>query len=357
MTDWTSLLKGQRVVRLNATLFPVDDYEAETFARYGLAPVLVEATTPEEMIPHVAECDAVCVVSASMPAWVMESLSKCRVISRYGIGTDKLAVDMATRQGILVTNVPEFCTDEMGDHAMTLLLAVARNLPAMSQALADGAWSRARRLANTSRRLAGHVLGLVGFGHSAQALAKRAKGFGLQILATRRNMNVPSRVADELGVKMVDLDTLLAKSDYVSLHLPLGPDTYHLLDETMLRKMKPDAVLINVARGAIVDETALVAALREGRLGGAGIDTFQQINPFTEVETPPQHPFLELDNVVLTPHVAALSADSKRELVKGAIENLVTVLSGHWPCPEHRVNPDVMPRVPLADYDSQLLKD
>ena len=357
MTDWAQLLRGCRVVRLNANLFPVDEYESSVFAQYGLSPELVEAYTPEEMIPRVADCDAVCVVSASMPARVMESLARCRVISRYGIGTDKLAVDAATRKGILVVNVPEFCNDEMGDHAMSLLLAVTRKLPQMSRVVAKGAWSTGRKLAYANRRLAGRVLGLVGFGNSAQAMAQRAMGFGLRILATRRNLHAPSPAARELGVEMVDLDTLLAESDYVSLHLPLSPETYHLLDEARLRKMKPGAVLINIARGALVDETALAAALREGRLGGAGIDTFEQITPFTEVEEPPRHPFLGLENVVLTPHVAALSADSKRVLTKGAVENLVAVLSGHWPRPDHMVNPGVIPRLPLAEYDGTLFED
>jgi glyoxylate reductase len=178
----------------------------------------------------------------------------------------------------------------------------------------------------------------------------------MRIMATRRNMNAPTREADELGVQMVDLDTVLAGSDYVSLHLPLAAGTYHLLDDAALRKMKPDAFLINTSRGAIVDEFALAAALREGRLAGAGIDTFEHIDVFTEVETPPVHPLLELDNAILTPHVAAMSIQAKQDVARGGVENVVTILSGHWPDPENIVNPGVVPRVPLADYDESLLK-
>jgi len=238
-----------------------------------------------------------------------------------------------------------------------LLLALARKLPQMSQAMVEGAWSRARKLTHTNQRLSECVLGLVGFGNSARALARRARGFGMRILATRRNMNAPRDEADAPGVEMVDLDTLLAESDFVSLHLPLNNKTYHLFDDAMLRKMKPGAYLINVARGAITDEDALAAALREGRLAGAGIDTFEQIDPFTEVETPPDHPFLELDNIVLTPHVGAGSVQSSREVVRGPVENLVAVLSGHWPHPKNIVNSGVVPRVPLADYDASLFEE
>jgi len=121
--------------------------------------------------------------------------------------------------------------------------------------------------------------------------------------------------------------------------------------------MKPDAFLINTSQGAIVDEFALAAALREGRLAGAGIDTFEHIDPFTEVETPPVHPFLELDNVILTPHVAAMSVQAKQDVAKGGVENVVAVLSDHWPDPENIVNPTVIPRAPLADYDESLFGD
>ncbi|MCX6030848.1 MAG: C-terminal binding protein [Chloroflexi bacterium] len=357
MTDWASLLKGARVVRLNARLFPIIPYETAQFERFGVSLIPVEAYTPDEMIPLVTDADAVCVVSASMPAVVMESLRRCRVIARYGIGTDKLAVDAATRRGVVVANVPEFCNEEMGDHAMALLLAVARKLPQMSEAFADGAWSRARDVGWTFRRLRGRTLGLVGFGNSAIALARRAKACGLNLLVTRRNMLAHDPVAEALGVTLVDLETLLRESDYVSLHLPLSKATYHMLDDARLRLMKPGAVLINVARGALVDEDALAAALREGRLSGAGIDTWEHVNIFADVEEPPRHPLAKIESVVCTPHVAALSVEAKEEVSKGSAENLASVLSGHWPRPDHVVNPDVVPLVPLAPYDESLFDE
>jgi phosphoglycerate dehydrogenase-like enzyme len=151
---------------------------------------------------------------------------------------------------------------------------------------------------------------------------------------------------------MVDLDTLLKEADFVSLHLPLNSQTYHLFDDSTLRKMKSTACLINTARGAIVDETALVGALQEGRLGGAALDTFESIDPFTEEQIPPQHPLLEMENVILSPHVAALSAQGMRAVSLGGIQNLAAVLSGYWPSPNNIVNRNVNPRYPLLDHAS-----
>ena len=313
MVDWSEL-RDCRVVRLDTGLFPVSDYEAGLFRHQNLETFRLEGGTPKQIIGRVGDCDALIVVSSALPASVIERLGRCRVISRRGIGTDKIDVAAATRAGILVTNVPGFCLDEMADHTMALLLSLARKIPWMSQAMEEGAWSRARREALSTRRLARQVLGLVGFGTSARAVARRAKGFGMRLMATRRNLDAPCPEAEELGIQMVDLDTLLAASDYVSLHLPLVPETYHLLDDAKLRMMKPGAFLINTARGAIVDETALVAVLREGRLAGASIDTYEGIEVFSDEERPPSHPLLGLDNIILTPHIGGSTEEAQRAI-------------------------------------------
>ncbi len=356
MRNWSDL-ENCRIVRLNATLFPVSEFEASLYEKYDLKPVQVEANLPEEIIPRVEDCDALFAISVSLPEAVVSSLSRCRVISRLGTGTDKIDVAMATRKGILVTNVPYFCVEEQADHTMALMLALARKLPQMAQAMAERAWSHSKRQSRSNQRLSTQNLGLIGFGNSAKATAQRARGFGMRVIATRRNMKAPRHEADNLGVEMVSLDTLLSESDYVSLHLPLSSETYHMLDEAELGKMKPGAYLINTSRGALVDEMALVKALREGRLSGAGLDTFEGINPFTEDETPPEHPLLELDNVVLTPHVGAYSVQASQDVSRGGVQNVVSVLSGHLPLAENIVNPSVTPRVPLADYDDSLFEE
>ena len=350
MSNW-SHLQDFRVVRLNSELSPMSQYERDRFREHDLHPFEVEANTPSTIIPRISDCDAIFVVSTALPEGVIESLSRCRVISRLGTGTDKIDVDAATRKGILVTNVPTFCVEEQADHTMALLLALARKLPQMSQAMSAGAWSKGRSQASTNQRLAGRVLGLIGFGNSARAVARRAQGFGLQVVATRRNMDAPRDDADELGVEMMGLEEVLAQSDYVSLHLPLTDETHHLLDEARLRTMKPGVYLINTSRGAIVDETALVELLREGALTGAGIDTFEGIDVFVQEERPPDHPLLSLDNVILTPHVGAISVQAMQDVTDGGIGNAAAVLSGYWPPAENLVNPGVVPRFPLSERE------
>ena len=248
------------------------------------------------------------VVSSGIPREVIEGLHKCRVISRLGAGTDKIDVSAATERGILVTNVPDFCLDEQAEHTLALLLAFCRRLPFMIDAMRRGNWT-ARSHADV-HRLAGQTMGLVGFGAGAQAVAVRAAAFGLRLLAWVRNREKYAAVADRLGVTLAPLNVVLSTADYVSLHLPLTAETRGLLDATRLGLMKPTAVLVNTAHGALVDEAALIAALQEGRLRGAALDVFDGINVFAEPGPPPAHPLYELDNVILTPHCAGSSVES-----------------------------------------------
>lgn len=355
MRDWSHLAEA-KVIRLNATLH-ANDYEFEVYKEYNLKPIFCEPYYPDEIIPYVEDCDALFAVSVNLPTRVIESLKRCKVISRLGTGTDKIDVATATKMGIIVTNVPYFCVPEQADHTMMLLLALERKLPRMMNSMRTGTWNQAKRASGgNTYRLSQRTLGLVGFGNSARETAIRAKGFGMRVLATRRNMNASRAEADAIGVEMVDLDTVLRESDYVSLHLPLGSETRHLIDEAALRKMKPTAALINTSRGAIVDEMALVRALQDGVIASAGIDTFELIDIFGE-EKVPDHPFMQLDNVIMTPHVAAMSVQAKEDVGRGGVENVVSILSGHWPHPDNIVNRGVVPRFPLADYDPMLLKN
>lgn len=356
MSRWNHLKKF-RIIRLNATLIPVYLAEAAQYRRFDLHPIPVEASTPEEILACAADCDALVVSPASLPRQVIESLNQCQIISRLGAGTDKIDVAAAARKGIVVSNAPAFCVEEMSDHVMALLLSLARQIPRMSRHMYAGAYLQARVEGVRLRRVSGSVLGLVGFGATGKAVARRARAFGLRVLSTRRDMNASRQEADALGVEMVDLETLLRQSDFVSLHLPLTPESYHLLDDDALRKMKPGAYLINTSRGALVDEHALVACLREGRLAGAALDTFEGIEIFTEKEAPPSHPLAGLENVILTPHVSGLSVEALEDVAKTAVENLVSVLSGHYPPPENIVNRGVVSRFSLAPYDPSLFAE
>jgi len=340
-----------RIVRLNAELFPVTDEERAEYQRAGIVPIECERNGLEELAGVVAEADAVFAVSVKLPGEVIRMMSRCRVISRLGTGTDRIDVAEATRSGIVVANVPDFCVEEQADHTLALLLAVERQLPRMARDMVEGHWRESRATAGHSHRLSGRTLGLVGWGLSARATARRALGFGMKLLATRRRMQIEAPEAQGLGVRLVALGQLLAESDYVSLHLPLTEATRHLLDAEAFSRMKPGAVLINTARGAIVDETALVAALDSDQLRGAGLDVFERINVHDPEEIPPTgDPLLGRDNVVLTPHVAAYGVESRQDIAVGGVENLVAVLEGRWPRDGRVVNRDVTPRYELAAH-------
>lgn len=353
MSKW-SHLQDFKVVRLNAELMPVNRFEAAMYRHYGITPTLVEAATPAEIIPHVHDADAVFAISVMLPEPVIDSLDRCRLISRLGNGTDKIAVARAKAHGILVTNVPYFCVPEMADHAMGMILALHRRFLPMQRYLVAGEFRRAREESLQIRRLSTQTLGIVGFGASGQELAKRAKACGMRVIATRRRMEVVQE-AINLGVELTDFETVLTESDYLSLNIPLTRNTYNLLDEAAIRRMKRGACLINTARGAIVDEQALARALADVHLAGAAIDTFHDIDIFTTDPKPPKHPLLELDNVILSPHVSGLAVEAQAEVAKIGVENVVTVLSGYWPQPDQVVNEGVAPRFPLKPFDPTLL--
>ena len=336
-----------KVVRLTAPIFHTTPAEMAAFAERGLSVSVVDAETPDEIIPHVADADVVTLIGTKLPRQVVEAMTRCRLIARMGAGTDRIAVDRATELGIVVANTPYFCVEEQADHAMALLLALSRRLIPAQNGMAEGDLLRARQAVGSTQRLSTCTLGLVGFGRSAVHIARRARAFGMRVLATRRNLHIPNPEAEALGVTMIDLDTLLAESDFVSLHLPLSQATYHLFDGAMLAKMKPTAYLINTSRGALTDENALADAIRSGRLAGAGIDTYEAIDVFTDAIPPRLHPLTGLENVILTPHVAAGSVQAAIDIRMTAIDNIVDILSGYWPLEENIVNPGVMPRIQL----------
>lgn len=345
-----ALLAQPTIVRLTAPIFGTSPAELAFFAAHGLSVRVVDAEQPDELIPLVRDADVLALIGTRLPASVIEAMPRCRLIARMGAGTDKIDVARATELGIVVANTPFFCVEEQADHAMALLLGLARQLPLLQRAMAEGDVLRARRAVERNPRLSTCTLGLVGFGRSAIHLARRARGFGMRVLATRNNRSAPTDTADALGVAMTDLDTLLREADFVSLHLPLSSATYHMFDAAALAKMKPGACLINTSRGALVDELALDRALRAGQLGGAGIDTYESIDIFAARIPPRAHPLADLENVILTPHVAAGSVQASREIYEVAIANIVDILSGRWPPHEHIVNPDVVPRWPLAAH-------
>ncbi|MCL5069349.1 MAG: C-terminal binding protein [Actinobacteria bacterium] len=326
-----------KVVRLNSNTYPLIADEENELKKVGAYMVCIEGSSSAEIIETAKDCDALLVISAKVRAEVINKLSKCRIIARYGIGVDNIDVDTATIKGIIVTNVPDFCENEMGEHTMALLLGVARKIVVMDKITRNCKWSV--RIKEHMRRIYGQSLGLIGFGSAARAVAIRAINFGLKIYSS--DPFIDESEMKKYNVEKAALDFIIKNCDFISLHIPLNPNTYHLIGECELKSMKKSAILINTSRGAIVDEDKLVLALKEGWISGAGIDVFEKINAFDESEKKIDNPLFHLENVILSPHSSACSIESLIEVKQKAIKSVVDVLSGKWP--KNCVNPTVSP--------------
>lgn len=337
------------VVRLNSRTYPMIPEEENGFKDIGAEMVCIEGSSPEEIIKTAKNCDALLVVSSKIDSAVIKQLNKCRIIARYGIGVDNIDIGAATERGIIVTNVPDFCINEMAEHAMALILGVARNIVQMDKNTKNCKWGS--RVRGHLRRISGQHLGLIGFGRSGREVALRAIPFGLKIYGY--DPYVDKKEINKYDVKPVSLEYIIRNCDIISLHVPLNVNTYHLIGEPELRSMKKDAVLINTSRGAVVDEDILIKALKEGWIKAAGIDVFEKIDLFDENETLVDSPFFHLDNVILSPHCAACSDESLIEVKKKAIKGVIDVLSGRWP--KNCVNPDVIPTHNLSNHRKGLI--
>jgi len=257
-------------------------------------------------------------------------MERCRVISRFGIGVDNIDLDAAAKAGIVVTYVPDYCVDEVSDHAMALLLALARKVTYANQLVQGGRWEM--KAVVPLYRLRGRVLGLVGLGKIPRALVPKAQAFGMKVIAA--DPYVPAEAAAELDVKLVDFERLLQQADYVSIHAPLTPETHHLFNANAFKLMKSEALLVNTARGPLVDVEALATALDQGQLAGAALDVMP-------VEPPPvDSPLLGRDNVIITPHTGFYSEQALLDLQTKAATDLARVLSGK--SPRYPVNPQIL---------------
>lgn len=301
------------------------DVERTILARCGAELVVAPAHDAATLRAAVQDVDAIMTCWASLPAEVIDAARQCRLIARLGIGLDNIDVACATARKIAVTNVPDYCLDEVAEHTLALLLAMARKVAYYHLATKQGRYDLQAEL--PIRRVAGQTLGLVGYGRIGSTVATKARALGLKILATT------SSEKSLQGAEWRPLAELLAESDFVSLHLPLRPESHQLFDATRLALMKPTAVLINTARGGLIDHTALATALDEGRLAGAALDV-QEPEPPDLSQPPLNHP-----RVIVTPHVAFASEEALSELRRRAAESVVAVLSGRRP--HDLVNPNV----------------
>lgn len=283
--------------------------------------VPLQVKDPDEFFPAAADCDAMLNTYAGpITADVMAKMPSCKIIARYGIGVDTIDLDAATEAGIIVTNNPTYCIEEVAEHTMAMLLTAARKVAFYDRLVRDGRWEVPP--GKPMFRLAGSTVGLVGFGNIARHVAKAAAGFDMRVLFA--DPFVEQGQFEAPGEK-VELDELLAHSDYVCIHAPLLPQTRGMIGKDQLAKMKSTAVLVNCSRGPIIDTDALIDALDAGEIAGCALDT-------TDPEPLPKNSALRgRDNVVINPHAAWYSEQAMAGLQRGAPSEVRRVLDGEWP--------------------------
>jgi D-3-phosphoglycerate dehydrogenase len=306
------------VIAVTDSVFPSLDPAMAALARLDPEMRMAKSAAADDILAVARDADAVLVTYAKLTGELLRQLRRCKAIGRFGLGVDNIDTKTAAELGIVVTYVPDYCMHEVSDHAMALLLALARKIPFSNKLVQSGRWEMPAVV--PLRRLAGQVLGLVGFGNIPRALAPKAKAFGLKVVAY--DPYVADDVFVSCGVEPVSLETLLARSDAVSVHAPLTPATRGLIDAAAFARMKQGAVIVNTARGPLIDEPALLAGLDSGHLGGAALDVA------APEPVPNDSALIGRDNVILTPHTAFYSVEALDELQTKCAADVARVLSG-----------------------------
>ena len=312
-------------------VWPTTDPEREVLESAGAEVIVAPNGEEDTLIALAKDADAIMTCFALVTEKVVRSAEKCVVIGRFGVGVDNIAVETATELGIAVTYVPDYCIDEVSDHLLAMLHTWNRKIAIFDQSVKKEGWGHLG-LNMRIMRLRGKTIGIVGFGRIGQAVADKASAFGLNILAS--DPVVDEETVQAHGGLLVELDELLENSDFVTLHAPLIPTTEKMISKRELGLMKPDSFLINAARGPLIDEAALYAALNAGDIGGAGLDVMVENIP------PKDHPLLSLDNIIITPHTAFFSQESTLELERRAAQEVVSVYKGEMP--DNLINKDVL---------------
>jgi D-3-phosphoglycerate dehydrogenase len=313
--------------------FPTLDYFEARMPEADAQLVCVRDERPEALEEQVRKAAAVVVIARSIDRRLIEKMERCRLIQTLSVGYDCVDLAAATEKGIPVCNTPAYCTDEVANHAMTLILSVARKLHLILPNTRKGVWDY--KFSRPIFNFRDKRLGVIGLGRIGRAVVPKAKGFGMRVLAYDPYLD--DDLFDLLGVeRRYELPDLLAEVDYLTVHAPLTAETYHMIDAHALERMKPQAVLVNTSRGPIVDEQALCQALEAGTIAGAGIDVLEHEPP------PPDSPLLSLDNALVTPHIAWYSEEShEADMIQG-MDELVRVLTGRRP--RFVVNPEIFGR-------------
>ncbi|MDR3236614.1 MAG: C-terminal binding protein [Prevotellaceae bacterium] len=309
------------------------DLERNVAARYGFQIDLPrQCKTEEDVLAVAKDADALIVQYAPVTRRVIESLPKLKAVSEYGVGYDSIDVAACTERGIAVSNVPDYSYQEVSDHAVALALALSRGIVALDKQIRSGNYGLAA--VKPLHRISDMVFGVIGLGRIARSAAQKARGIGFKVIGTDVAFKPGTTTDDDIPV--VTFEEVLAQSDIVSLHVPLMDSTKHLINAATLAKMKTGAILVNTARGGVVDTEALIAALKNKTIRAAGLDVFE-----TE-PLPKEHPLTALDNVILTPHAGYYSEESLFELKTRPVENAADVLAGK--IPRNILNPQVLPK-------------
>jgi D-3-phosphoglycerate dehydrogenase len=286
--------------------------------------VRLQTRDPEELIPHVIDADALLVQWATVNRKVIEAMTRCKVISRYGIGVDMVDLQAAGEHGIPVANVPDFCMEEVSDSTIGFIFDLNRRTVVLDRYVRSGGWGSSRPIPYwPPSRLSGETLGIVGLGNIGRVVARKAGCLGLRLLGHDPYVK-PEQVAG-LGVELVPLDDLLRRADYVTLHCPLNAETRGLIGAAQLALMKPTACLINMSRGPVVVQSALYEALVNHTITAAALDVLEQEPP------DPNDPLLQLDNVIITPHASSGTIEAAAQLRHDTAQNVVDMLSGTLP--------------------------
>ncbi len=306
------------VIAVTDTVFPSLDPAKTALARLNPTYRMSKSVNADDIVAVAKDADAVLVTYAKLTRDVLMQLTRCRAIGRFGLGVDNIDLPTAKEKGIAVNYVPDYCIREVSDHAMALLLALIRKIPLSNKLVQSGRWEMPAVV--PIRRIEGTVLGLIGFGHIPRLVAPKAQAFGMKVISY--DPFAKPDVFKAAGVEAVDLDTLLKTSDYVSVHAPLLPATRGMLNASAFSKMKKGAYVVNTARGPLIDEPDLIAALDSGQVGGAGLDVVAA-EPLAK-----DSQLLGRDNVIISPHTAFYSIEALNELQTKCATDVARVLSG-----------------------------
>ena len=286
--------------------------------------ILKECHNDDDIVRECPDADAILNIYTSMGKKSIDALDRCKVLVRYGIGYDNFDVRAATEKGIMVCNIPHYCIPEVAIHATALILGATRNLLNYTYNMREAKYNGGSGSFYQMRRPSTQKVGLVGFGNISSTVAGYVKAMGYGVLAYDPYLD--DSVFEKAGVERADFDTVLSESDIISIHVPYSKETHHILDSAAFNKMKDGVIIVNTARGPLIEEAALVEALKSRKVGAAGIDVFEE-EPFR----PEDHPFYHMNNVILSPHAAYNSAESVVELNKQVAMTAVAVLNGEVP--------------------------